>query len=68
MEWVLVAVGVFSISGSVFNWEWFMNHRKARFFSNLLGRAGARIFYGILGIAFIVLGILFATGIIQKSG
>ena len=67
MGWVLAACGAFAISGAVFDWEWFMNHRKAQFFVRLFGRTGTRIFYGILGAALVVLGVLIATGIIQES-
>ena len=27
---IIVLAGVFSIAGGAFDWEWFMNHRKAR--------------------------------------
>ncbi|MCK7480965.1 MAG: Imm17 family immunity protein [Candidatus Moduliflexus flocculans] len=33
-----------------------MNHPKARFFVKIPGRGGARIFYGVLGLALVVLG------------
>lgn len=47
---LLFAVGLFSLIGSLLNWDFFYNHRKARRFVNVLGRTGARIFYAILGI------------------
>ncbi|MFH1230443.1 MAG: immunity 17 family protein [Planctomycetota bacterium] len=64
MEWILTACGVFAICGAAFDWEFFMNHRKARFFIRLFGRTGARIFYGLLGIILVVIGVLIAIGII----
>lgn len=67
MGWVLAGAGVFSICGAMFNWEWFMNNRKARFFVRILGRGGTRMFYGILGTALVVVGVLMAMGIIQES-
>ncbi|MHC5054880.1 MAG: immunity 17 family protein [Planctomycetota bacterium] len=60
----LVAGGVFSIAGAVFNWEWFMTARKARFIVAIAGRTGARIFYGVLGVALVVIGALALTGFI----
>jgi hypothetical protein len=50
--------GLFSIAGAVFDWDWFMNNGKARFFVNLFGRDAARIFYGMLGLFLIGLGVL----------
>jgi hypothetical protein len=37
----IIAFGVFAICGAGLNWEWFMNHHKARFFTDLFGRTGA---------------------------
>lgn len=54
---ILLLGGLFSIAGAVFDWDFFFNNSKARVFVRLLGRTGARIFYGILGIAIIIIGI-----------
>jgi predicted small integral membrane protein len=62
---VLIAAGVFSIVGGVANWDWFMDHRKARFFVKLFTRTGARIFYCILGAAIVVLGVLMLAGVLS---
>jgi hypothetical protein len=67
MAWILVVCGVFAICGSLMNWEWFMNHRKARFMTRMLGRGGTRIFYGLLGTALVVLGLLIAFGVIEQA-
>jgi len=67
MYWIIVAAGAFAICGAAFDWDWFINHRKARFFVTLFGRTGTRIFYGILGSALVVLGALLATGILKDS-
>ena len=55
---IFIIAGLFSIAGAAFDWEWFMNNRRAAFFVNLLGRNGARIFYGLLGAALIALAFL----------
>ncbi|WP_347179146.1 immunity 17 family protein [Roseofilum casamattae] len=60
---VIVAVGAFSLAGAIFNWDWFMNSRKARFIVKILSRRGARIFYGLLGVVFIAIGVLTLMGI-----
>ena len=61
----LIAAGLFAVAGGVFDWEWFMNHRKARFMTAILTRAGARIFYIILGIGIAVIGLLVTIGVVS---
>jgi Immunity protein 17 len=67
LDLILIAVGVFALCGAAFEWEWFMNHHKARFVSAILGRIGARIFYALLGIGLIVFGVLSALGVVQNT-
>ncbi|MGB3714290.1 MAG: Imm17 family immunity protein [Candidatus Promineifilaceae bacterium] len=38
---IVVLVGLFTITGGLFNWDWYMTERKARFVVKLLGRTGA---------------------------
>ncbi len=64
---LFVAGGAFSIVGAACDWDWFMNARKARLFVKLFSRNGARVFYGILGTALVVLGVLGATGVVDMS-
>lgn len=64
---ILVAGGIFSICGAVFDWDWFINHYKAQFFVTLIGREGARIFYGILGAVLVVMGALITVGILRDA-
>ncbi len=64
---ILIVAGLFSLGGAYYNWGWFMNHRKVRFFIKIMGRKGVRIFYGILGVGMILLGILGALGLIDLS-
>lgn len=61
MVLIIVACGIFSICGAVFNWDWYFNNRKARGVVAIFGRTGARIFYTILGVVIIVMGIV--TGV-----
>ena len=60
----LAAVGLFVLAGSAFNWEWYWDRRRTRVWVDLLGRAGARILYAIMGAAVLVLGVLMAAGVI----
>ena len=64
---LLVLVGLFSIAGSVFDWEWFMHSRKAKGVVRLLGRNGARVFYCLLGLVVAILGFLVTFGIIRSG-
>ncbi len=56
---IFIIAGFFSLVSSIFNFDWYFNSRKASTFVTFLGRTGARIFYGLLGIALIIAGIMF---------
>jgi len=64
---LFIAIGLFAICGAGFNWDWFLNHRKARFFVAVFKRTGARIFYLLLGGGLVTLGALLALGVIQSN-
>lgn len=51
-----VGGGLFCVLAAALDWDWFMNHPKARFFVNTFGRNGARVFYVLLGCLLIGLG------------
>ena len=63
---IMVAIGAFALAGAIFDWDWFMNHYKARIIVKLLTRTGARIFYGIFGCVIIILGLLFLFRFIEN--
>ena len=54
---ILIAFGIFTALGGICNWEWFMNHYKARFLTAILTRTGARAFYILIGIGLFIGGI-----------
>jgi hypothetical protein len=62
---VFIAVGIFSVFCSIKDYDWFMEHRKARLLVKLLKRNGARIFYTVLGTGLIVFGGLYLSGVIK---
>jgi len=68
MGLLFLAIGLFAICGAGYDWEWFMNHRKARFFVAVLTRTGARIFYALLGGGLATLGVLMMLGVIRDKG
>ncbi|MDE6091713.1 MAG: immunity 17 family protein [Ruminococcus sp.] len=55
---IVILAGAFSLLASVKNWDWYFNNRRARPFVRIFGRTGARIFYGLLGIFIIVVGVV----------
>lgn len=56
---IFIFAGLFSLVSSILNFDWYFNNRRAATIVSWFGRTGARIFYGLLGIALIVAGILF---------
>ena len=61
LPFLIIACGLFSLVCAVMNWDWFMNHRKAKFMISLLGRTGARIFYSVLGLFICGAGVVLAV-------
>lgn len=61
---VFAAAGVFALVCAAMNFDWFMEHRRARLLVKALSRTGARIFYGALGLALIAFGALNFLGVI----
>ena len=46
-------IGSLALAAAIFDWDWFFNNSRAVPFVRLFGRSGARIFYAILGGAFL---------------
>jgi hypothetical protein len=61
---IVAAAGLFLIAGSLFNWDWYWERRRTRVWVDLFGRTGARVAYGIVGLALLVSGVLIAAGVI----
>ena len=55
---IVLIGGIWCIAASWFDLDLFFESRKARFFVNLFGRNGARIFYGALGVFISVIGLM----------
>ena len=62
-----VLVGVFTIAAICLRWDWIMNHYKVRDVFQILGNTGATVFYVVLGLGFVIMGILMVMGILQFS-
>lgn len=56
---VFILIGLFTFVCSFMDYDWFMEHRKARSITFLTrGRARTRIFYMLLGPAFMIGGVV----------
>ncbi|MEQ1500870.1 MAG: immunity 17 family protein [Myxococcota bacterium] len=60
---VLAGVGVFSLYGAGTDADWFMASRRAALFVRMFGRGGARLFYAVLGIVLIGIGVASIAGL-----
>jgi len=47
---ISIGGGAFTILASIFNWDFFFENRKAKFFIKIFGRKGSRVFYFLLGL------------------
>lgn len=56
---IFILAGLFAMVSSILNFDWYFNSRKAATIVGWLGRTGARIFYGLLGLALILTGVYF---------
>lgn len=63
MPALLLLAGIFSIVCAWKDYDWFMEHKKAKFMARILGRKGARIFYIVLGTALTAVGVFLAIGV-----
>jgi len=61
----MMAVGAFMIFSSVINLEWFFKQRRAQTLIKLMGRNGARIFYSLMGLMFVIFSWMVLTGRIE---
>jgi hypothetical protein len=57
VNFLFIAVGIYAMVGAALDVEWFMGNPKAQVFVHILGRLGTRIFYLLLGVALVVLGL-----------
>lgn len=55
---IAMLVGAFTIFCAANDYDFFMNHHKAQFFVRLLGRNRTRVFYSLLGIFIVILGMV----------
>jgi small neutral amino acid transporter SnatA (MarC family) len=56
---IFVLSGAVALAAAIFDFDWYFQSQRASTFVNWFGRAGARLFYGLLGLALIAAGIMF---------
>ena len=56
MAVVAYLAGIFVLVSVLADWNRFFAHPRARFFVDILGRGGARLFYAVLGSGLLFLG------------
>lgn len=63
---LVILSGLFSLISSIKDWNFFFESTRARFLVRILGRTGARIFYGLLGSALVIGGLLLTCNLISR--
>lgn len=68
VQGIFALAGIISLLAALFNWEWFFSTRNARSIVHNAGRGRARLFYGILGVILIGMGIFFFIETMKAAG
>lgn len=64
---VSIILGGVLLAAAVFNWDWCYELHKSRWVEWLCGRLGARIFFALLGLGLIALGLAIALGLLNRG-
>jgi hypothetical protein len=64
---VFLLMGGIILAATAFRWGWFADHWKAKRAYAILGRTGGIVFYSILGVVFVIIGVLVMWGIIAPE-
>jgi hypothetical protein len=56
---IFLLSGIVSVLASLLDWDWFFTADNAGFLVKRLGRKGARLAYGTIGLAFIAAAVYF---------
>lgn len=59
---LIILAGLFSVTASYFNWDWYFNNYRARFLVKIIGRKGARIFYTVFGLFLVAMAVAILLG------
>lgn len=64
-SFIFILPGIIALLAALFNWSWFFSSRSASYFVETLGRSGARLFYALLGVLFIVAAVMILHSLFQ---
>ncbi len=59
VQLIFLLAGIVSLLASLLDWEWFFTADNASFLVKRLGRNGARLAYGAIGLIFIAASVYF---------
>ncbi len=59
---LFLSLGSLTVLAALLNFDWFFQTASATPFVGWLGRRGARLFYGVLGVVMIVCGVMGLLG------
>ena len=59
---LFILFGMFALSVGAGNWNWFFHREESQPLVVVFGRNGARVVYGVLGTAVVVMGMLHTLG------
>ncbi|KAA6327519.1 hypothetical protein EZS27_023500 [termite gut metagenome] len=62
VQLIFIVAGLIALLASAFDWNWFFNAQNTRFIVQNVGRARARLLYGVLGVVLIGIAIKLWTG------
>lgn len=61
VQGLFAVAGLVALLASAFNWNWFFTSQNAQLIVRNVGRARARLFYGVLGVLMIGMAVYFFT-------
>lgn len=59
MTFIFAIAGIIALLASLFNWGWFFTAQNAQYIVKRYGRQKARLIYGALGLALIIMATYF---------
>lgn len=58
--------GLITLLGAILNWTWIFKSKRSKSIVSTLGLSGARFFYGIVGLALMILSALSIFGVFDS--
>ena len=58
--------GLITLLGSILNWTWIYKSRRSKSIVSTFGLSGARLIYGIVGLALMIINVLSIFGVFDS--